>query len=224
VFFLHLHERAPPGTTHPSNSTVERNNATGWEVLGAAEQGLLMLSVRSIRRYRCLEMFSNSPRRVEEASKLSLIRTGLLLLLILPAGAAEMVAGANRTAHTKKQLARWDAVELPSSSHVPSHTDVKSRITRRLAVRPVSPGSGTLQAELDAASDGDELVLADGMYTGSGDDVLEINKDITIRAQNAGQAILDGEDTRRVIKVSSGTVDLEGLSIINGNADVSARR
>ena len=129
-----------------------------------------------------------------------------------------MVAGANRPVHMGKQLARWDAVELPSASHVPSHANVNSRITRRLAVIHVSPGSGTLQAALDAASAGDELVLADGTYTASGSNVLEIAKDITIRAQNAGQAILDGQDSRRVIFIDGGTVALEGLSITNGDA------
>ena len=42
---------------------------------------------------------------------------------------------------------------------------------------------------------GAELVLEDGTYTGSHSlHVLLINKDITIRAQNAGMAVLDGED------------------------------
>ena len=84
------------------------------------------------------------------------------------------------------------------------------------------PGEDTLQAALTAASPGDELVLADGTYTGNGgnagsaDNVLVINKDITIRAQNAGQAVLDGQGTRRVLYVWSGTVSLEGLNITNG--------
>ena len=87
------------------------------------------------------------------------------------------------------------------------------------------PGKGTLQAALTAASPGDELVLADGTYTGNGgnaryaENVLVINKDITIRAQNAGQAVLDGQGTRRVLYVGSGTVSLEGLGIANGNAE-----
>ena len=87
----------------------------------------------------------------------------------------------------------------------------------------VQPGEDTLQAALTAASPGDELVLADGTYTGNGgnagstDNVLVINKDITIRAQNAGQAVLDGQGTRRVLYVGSGTVSLEGLNFTNGN-------
>ena len=81
----------------------------------------------------------------------------------------------------------------------------------------VAPGDDTLQAALDAASDGDRLVLGDGKYTRrSGDNVLEIRKNITIWSQTAGKAILDGEDVRRVIHISSGTVNLMGLVITKG--------
>ena len=90
-------------------------------------------------------------------------------------------------------------------------------------VTVVQPGDGTLQAALAAASPDDELVLADGTYTsyagaaGGKNNVLVINKDITIRAQNAGQAVLNGQGTQRVLYVGSGLVSLEGLDITNGN-------
>ena len=80
----------------------------------------------------------------------------------------------------------------------------------------VAPGDGTLQLALNAASAGDELVLADGTYTGSGSNVLEIDKDITIRALNPGQAALDGGNARRVIYITSGTVALNGLKVTKG--------
>ena len=86
------------------------------------------------------------------------------------------------------------------------------------------PGAGTLQAALDAASLGDVLVLADGTYTaGPGQSqVLSISKSITIRAQHAGQAVLDGEDQRRGIQIDSSTYDctvvLEGLVITKARA------
>ena len=89
-------------------------------------------------------------------------------------------------------------------------------VARRLATINVSP-SDDLQSKLNSAGAGDTLNLADGTYTGSGSNVLEINKDITIRAQNSGQAILDGENTRRVIYITSGTVTLEGLTITRGS-------
>ena len=86
-------------------------------------------------------------------------------------------------------------------------------------------GSGTLQAAINAATAGDTLVLADGTYTvSSGDQVVSIDKDITIRAANSGQAVLDAEDTsgRRVMRINSGTVVLEGLKITGGKTSVSA--
>ena len=90
-------------------------------------------------------------------------------------------------------------------------------VARRLATINVSP-SDNLQTKLNNAGVGDTLILADGTYTGSGSNVLDISKDITIRAQNSGQAILDGENTRRVISVTTGTVTLEGLGITKGSA------
>jgi hypothetical protein len=95
---------------------------------------------------------------------------------------------------------------------------------RRLATTTVSPGAGTLQAAHDAATAGDVLELADGTYTGNGADVLLISKDITIRAKNAGQAVLDGENARRVIEITSGIVVLEGLKITKGYVAVSLPR
>src|SRR6185369_8181961 len=59
---------------------------------------------------------------------------------------------------------------------------IESTLTARSAaagVIPVLPGIGTLQAAIDAASSGDELRLADGIYTGAVviDKSLEINCD-----------------------------------------------
>ena len=93
---------------------------------------------------------------------------------------------------------------------------IKLHIMRRLTVSIVEPGNGTLQDAYDAASAGDTLELKDGTYTGSGPNLLEIAKDITIRAQNQGMAVLDGENARRVVGISDATVVLEGLAITKG--------
>ena len=92
-------------------------------------------------------------------------------------------------------------------------------VARRLQTTSVSPGAGTLQAAVDGASSGDALLLADGYYTaGNNTYVLGlIGKDITIQAQNAGQAILDGLSAGRVVHISGGTVTLDGLKITKGN-------
>ena len=84
----------------------------------------------------------------------------------------------------------------------------------------VLPGYGTLQAAVDAISAGGELLLLDGVYTGSGDYVVEISKDLSIRALNARQAVLDGQGARRGIHIEKAeaipTVYLMGLHITNG--------
>ena len=80
----------------------------------------------------------------------------------------------------------------------------------------VQAGAG-LQVALNAASAGDEIHLANGTYTGSGDSVLEITKDITIRALSPGQAVLDGEGLRRGVRIFRWcTVHLEGLVFTGG--------
>ena len=87
----------------------------------------------------------------------------------------------------------------------------------------VHPGLGTLQAALTAASSGDEVVLLDGMYTGRGDFVLDISKNVTIRAQNARQAVLNGEVSRQVIRILMGTILIDGLTVTNGS-ETAVRR
>mmetsp|Transcript_12348 Transcript_12348/g.32099 ORF Transcript_12348/g.32099 Transcript_12348/m.32099 type:complete len:193 (-) Transcript_12348:59-637(-) len=79
----------------------------------------------------------------------------------------------------------------------------------------VVPGNGTLQAALKNSSSGDELLLADGIYTGA---ELIIVWNVTIRAQNVGQVTVDGEQSHRVITIEAGTINLYGLTIANGNA------
>ena len=77
----------------------------------------------------------------------------------------------------------------------------------------VAPGSNTLQAAVDRASDGDVLELANGTYTGTSDQVVSITKDVVIRALHPGQVVLDGEETHGALHISSGTVALWGLKI-----------
>ena len=63
------------------------------------------------------------------------------------------------------------------------------------------------------------LQLDDGTYTHSS--TFTIGRDVAVRAKNAGQAILDGEDVRGVMRINSGTVDIEGVHITKGNVSTA---
>jgi predicted outer membrane repeat protein len=84
----------------------------------------------------------------------------------------------------------------------------------------------TIQAGIDAAGDGDVVLVADGTYTGDGNrDVLFTGRDITLRSENGpGVTIVDCEGTeadphRGFSFYSSDTaVILDGFTIRNGHA------
>mgnify|MGYP000243087475 CR=1 FL=1 len=88
----------------------------------------------------------------------------------------------------------------------------------------------TVQEAVDVASAGDE-VLAAGYCTGEGDNVVEIDKSLTLRGgytatdwlasdPDARRTVLDGEGVRRVIYINqSGAALIEGLDIYNGFID-----
>ena len=58
------------------------------------------------------------------------------------------------------------------------------------------------------------LVLADGTYTPPSE--LVISHSVTLRAANTGMAILDGQNSHRVLRLTGGDVSIEGLVIRNG--------
>ena len=86
----------------------------------------------------------------------------------------------------------------------------------------------TIQAAIDAAADGDEVVVAPGTYTGTGDEVVNmLGKAITLRASGTPEeTIIDGEDTRRGILCNSGeTINgtlIEGFTITGGRSGTGA--
>ena len=138
----------------------------------------------------------------------------VLVLVAMPMAAALQDVRPHEQASDGREMG-FDAAPLNASM-------VTSHVTRRLAVIHLQPGAN-LQTEVTNANPGDELVLGDGTYTGSGtaqqgDNMLYINKDITIRALNPGQVVLDGQNARRVIYIASGNVVLEGLDITRGSA------
>ena len=94
---------------------------------------------------------------------------------------------------------------------------IKRRRTSTLVI--VNPGVDTLQMAYTAASLDDVLELKDGTYTTNLNFILQIatTKGVTVRAQNPGMAILDGQGAKMVLQVSGGAVVvLEGLVITGG--------
>ncbi|MDP7028594.1 MAG: right-handed parallel beta-helix repeat-containing protein [Phycisphaerales bacterium] len=79
----------------------------------------------------------------------------------------------------------------------------------------------TIQSAIDASSNGDEILVAPGTYTGSGNSVINPGgKAITIRATGtAEETIIDGEQSRHVVWFESGegpdTV-VDGFTITGG--------
>ncbi len=73
----------------------------------------------------------------------------------------------------------------------------------------VSPGKGTLQGAIDAASDGDSLLLGAGTYTGS----IDVHRSLVVSGTNDGASIVDGEGSSHVILVSAPDVTISGLNI-----------
>ena len=78
----------------------------------------------------------------------------------------------------------------------------------------------TIQAAVNAAIDGDEILISPGTYTSSGNEVVSLtNKQLTLRSLgSAEETILDGESQRRVIHIGGGNqgCTIEGLTITNG--------
>lgn len=98
--------------------------------------------------------------------------------------------------------------------------DVLLRVGRTLQVPADYP---TIQEAVDRASPGDVVLLADGVYTGIGNRMIDLyGKAITVRSENGpDHCIIDGEGAYRAFDLvfSEGPHSvIEGLTIRNGSA------
>jgi hypothetical protein len=78
-----------------------------------------------------------------------------------------------------------------------------------------------IQAAVNAASNGDEIVVMRGTYTGTGNQVVDmLGKELWLHSsEGQGVTIIDGEETRRGILCENGETSntiIEGFTIING--------
>jgi len=88
------------------------------------------------------------------------------------------------------------------------------------ATRLVPDDYDTIQAAIDAAVDGDEVVVADGIYVGDDNRDLLINRDIIIRSENGpDRCIIDCNGTKSEHHWGFGNnknCTIAGFTIING--------
>ena len=83
------------------------------------------------------------------------------------------------------------------------------------AERSVRPGSGTLQQAIDNAAEGDTLRLLEGTYSGS------INVRRSLHIVGDGNAVVDGEGSGHVIKVTAPDVLIKNLQIRRSGNDLT---
>jgi predicted outer membrane repeat protein len=81
----------------------------------------------------------------------------------------------------------------------------------------------TIQAAIDAAIDGDEVVVADGVYTGVGNRDLDLGgRAITVRSDNGpGQCVIDAQIASRAFIFQNAETPssvIDGFTIRNGRA------
>ncbi|HEU0295881.1 MAG TPA: choice-of-anchor Q domain-containing protein [Anaerolineales bacterium] len=91
----------------------------------------------------------------------------------------------------------------------------------------LSPGfaCATINGAIGKASSGDIVYVAEGMYTGSGNEVVLFDRDMTLTggwdetfATQSGTSTLDGQNARRGITVNSGvTSAVDHFALQNGN-------
>ncbi|MBN2271628.1 MAG: hypothetical protein JXN61_13500 [Sedimentisphaerales bacterium] len=81
----------------------------------------------------------------------------------------------------------------------------------------------TIQTAIDDANDGDKVIVADGHYSGPGNQEISfLGKAITVRSENgAKDCIVDGEDVKRCFIFENGedaNALLDGFTITRGKS------
>lgn len=114
--------------------------------------------------------------------------------------------------------------------HTPTYTTVVILLSCTLTRADVLNVPGqfpTIQTAINAAQTGDEVVIADGVYIGTGNRNISFQgKSITVRSANgAGNCVIDGEGTYRGFVFQSGEEPdaiLQGLTVRNCFAETAA--
>jgi hypothetical protein len=135
----------------------------------------------------------------------------------------------------KKDVLAWDIAlagdnvtvsVTPNDGYIDGSTsNLEVTVAAHQTIWTVAP-NGTadfadLQSAVDAASDGDEIIVAPGTYTNTSSEVVNmLGKEIWLRSSGgAAVTIINGEDTRRGIYCATGETAktiVEGFTITNG--------
>lgn len=86
----------------------------------------------------------------------------------------------------------------------------------RAAEIGVAPGPGALQGAIDAAGDGDVLVLGAGRYAGS----VTIDRPLTVTGEPG--SVIDGEGRGTVVTIEAPDVTLRGITVTGSGMDGEA--
>jgi uncharacterized repeat protein (TIGR01451 family) len=132
----------------------------------------------------------------------------ILALVLLSLVAAVVISPASRPAQA---AGTWYVVPPPTGS------DGNDCLT------PSAP-CGTINGAIGKAASGDTIKVAVGTYTGTGNEVVLINKNITLSggwdtgfASQNGMSTIDGGGARRGVTVSGISSTVERFSVQNGN-------
>ncbi|MCX7702973.1 MAG: right-handed parallel beta-helix repeat-containing protein, partial [Planctomycetota bacterium] len=205
------------GTVSIRNSILWGNNATGGDTYGHQ----VYIASGSVTMINC--DYSNGTDDIYGSPILKSCITSNPLF----------VDGSSLTNNNYRLRKSSPCINAGDNSYVPSSvtTDLDGR--RRIWGTNVDigcyeggwllvPGNySTIQAAIDAASDGDGVLVSDGTYTGSGNKQLNLKgKNIWLRSANgAGACIIDCENLSRgfyLLKGESPEAVIEGFTVKNG--------
>ncbi len=115
-------------------------------------------------------------------------------------------------------------VEYPSGQILSATLIVEGIVASEHVTRLVPQEYLTIQSAIDAANDGDTVVVADGIYTGKGNRDIDFKcKSIIVRSENGPQnCIIDCQKSGRGFHFHSGehyNSILDGFTITNGYGD-----
>ncbi|RJP75088.1 MAG: hypothetical protein C4532_01065, partial [Candidatus Abyssobacteria bacterium SURF_17] len=141
-----------------------------------------------------------------------------------PAGSVSISSCGRVTGQSPAVVTIW-AEQLIGGESVAVSNTVQVTVTAPV-IHYVPDDFATIQAALDAAANGDSIIVRDGVYSGPGNtDIDFTGKVVTLRSQNgAANCIIDGQGTARLFTFHSGEGSgavVDGFTITGGSSSSS---